>query len=109
VFSGRAGLPAYAKWVGGGLALVLVTSGYFIRGKIEKNAIRWLLILRHIVIADFDNKTVRFRFDGDPRADARSSRRRGIVYQLVITVGKTAKGGAQLQPGVLAGRPGWAA
>ena len=57
-----AGLPAYAKWVGAGLALVFVTSGYFLRGKLGTHPVAPHALVT-LLISDFDNKTGDSVFD----------------------------------------------
>ncbi len=92
-----AGLPAYAKWVGAGLALVLVTSGYFIRGKIGTHPLAPHTPVT-LLIADFDNKTGDSVFDGtlEPMLGVAVE---GASFISLYNRGQARKVGAQLQPG----------
>jgi serine/threonine protein kinase/tetratricopeptide (TPR) repeat protein len=59
----RAGLPAYAKWLGAALAVVLVAAGFLVRSKFNSQPLAPHAPIT-LLIADFDNKTGDSVFDG---------------------------------------------
>jgi len=93
----QAGLPPYAKWVGAGLALVLVTSGYFLRGKLGTHPAAPHAPVT-LLIADFENKTGDSVFDGtlEPMLGVALE---GAPFISLYNRGQARKVAAQLQPG----------
>jgi len=93
----QAGLPPYAKWAGAGLALVLVTSGYFLRGKLGTHPAAPHAPVT-LLIADFDNKTGDSVFDGtlEPMLGVAVE---GASFISLYNRGQARKVGTQLQPG----------
>src|SRR6267378_993037 len=93
----QAGLPPYAKWAGAGLALVLVTSGYFLRGKLGTHPAAPHAPVT-LLIAYFDNKTGDSVFDGtlEPMLGIALE---GAPFISSYNRGQAKKVAARLQPG----------
>ena len=95
--SRAAALPAYAKWAAGGLAVLLIAGGVWLRIRITARPEAPHAPVS-LLIADFDNKT------GDPVFDGTLEPMLGIALEGAPFIssfsrGQAKKDAAQLQPG----------
>jgi tetratricopeptide (TPR) repeat protein/predicted Ser/Thr protein kinase len=90
-------LPGYAKWVGAGLAVILVVAGLALRSKFSSQPVAPHAPVT-LLIADFDNKTGDTVFDGtlEPML---SIALEGAPFISSYNRGQAKKVAARLQPG----------
>jgi len=93
----QAGLPAYAKWVGAGLAVALLAVGFFLRSTVGMRTAAPHAPVS-VLIADFTNDTADSIFDGtlEPMLGVALE---GASFISLYNRGQARKVAVQLQPG----------
>lgn len=99
-------LPGYAKWIGAGLAAVLVVAGFWFRSKLNSETTAPHAPVT-LLIADFDNQTADPVFDGtlEPMLGIALE---GAPFISAYNRGQAKKVAAGLQPGATRLDPGLA-